>query len=146
VRTKEFLRQQGAEFVEKQADRDQAVAREVLELTGQLGVPVTTDGQEVIVGFDANKLRAMAARNTRAGLGLAVKTHDEGGALVGRVRPDSPAGRAGVEPGDVVIELSGTPIASADDLETVSAKWGRDRPTSMMLQRDGERRTVILYG
>jgi serine protease Do len=121
-------------------------AQEVMQLTGQLGVPVTTDGSEVIVGFDARKLQAMAARNKRRGIGLAVATHQDGGALVGRVRADSPGGRAGVQVGDVVVELSGVPIASADDLEKVASKWPGDRPTSMTVLRDGERVTLIMRG
>ena len=51
-------------------------------------MPVTTDGNEVIAGFDARRLKAMAARNKRPGLGLAVKDHPDGGVLVGRVRQD----------------------------------------------------------
>jgi S1-C subfamily serine protease len=117
-----------------------------MNLTGQLGVPVTTDGQEVVVGFDPSKLQAMAARNKRRGLGLAVATRPEGGVLVGRVRPDSPATRAGVEEGDIVIELSGVPINNADDLERVASQWSGDRPTSITVLRDGERKTIILHG
>lgn len=121
-------------------------AQEIMQLTGQLGVPVTTDGSEVIVGFDQRKLQAMAARNRRRGIGLAVKDHQGGGALVGRVRPDTPGGRAGVQLGDVVVELSGVPIASADDLERVAGQWPGDRPTSMTVLRDGERVTLIMRG
>jgi S1-C subfamily serine protease len=125
---------------------DQSAAQEVWQLTGQLGVPVTTDGQDVIVGFDRAQLQAMAQRNRRRGIGLAVKTNDGGGALVGRVRPDSPAGRAGVQVGDVVEELSGRPVNTADDLEEIAGNWPGDRPTSMTVRRDGERKTIILYG
>lgn len=121
-------------------------AQEIMQLTGQLGVPVTTDGSEVIVGFDQRKLQAMAARNKRRGIGLAVASHQDGGALVGRVRADSPGGRAGVEVGDVVVELSGVPIANADDLEEVAGRWPGDRPTSMTVLRDGERKTLIMRG
>ena len=83
---------------------------------------MTTDGNEVIAGFDARRLQAMAARNKRPGLGLAVKDHPDGGVLVGRVRPDSPGGRAGVQEGDIVDELSGIPIRTADDLEKVASR------------------------
>ena len=117
-----------------------------MNLTGQLGVPVTTDGQEVVVGFDPRKLQAMAARNKRRSLGLAVATRPEGGALVGRVRADSPAARAALQEGDVVIELSGVPINDAGDLERVVSQWSGDRPTSVTVLRDGDRKTIILYG
>jgi S1-C subfamily serine protease len=141
-----LLRQQGADFVERDASIDRAAAQEIMQLTGQMGVPVTTDGKEVIVGFDARRLEAMATRNKKRGIGLAVKTHENGGALVGKVRPDSPAARAGIQVGDVVEELSGVPIKTADDLEQVASKWGGDRPTSLAVRRDGERKTVIMYG
>jgi S1-C subfamily serine protease len=117
-----------------------------MRLTGQLGVPVTTDGQDVVVGFDRPKLQAMAARNKRRGLGLSVATHQDGGALVGRVRADSPAARGGLQEGDIVVELSGVPINNADDLEKVAARWSGDHPTSLTVVRDGERKTIILYG
>jgi putative serine protease PepD len=109
-------------------------------------VPVTTDGKEVIVGFDARRLEAMAARNKRRGLGLRVADRPEGGALVGGVRPDSPGARAGVESGDIIVELSGKPIVTSADLERVAADWSGDRPTSLTLERGGDRKTVILYG
>ena len=68
---------------------------------------------------------------------MAVKDHPDGGVLVGRVRKDSPGGRAGVLEGDVVVELSGVRIANGDDLEQVAAKWGGGSPTSMTVLVDG---------
>lgn len=115
-------------------------------MTGQYGVPVITDGQEVIVGFDQRRLAAMAARHGRPGLGLRVADQAEGpGVLVGGVREDSPTARAGLQEGDVVLELSGVEVHSVDDLEQVARAWTRDRPTSLTYLRDGERRTAILY-
>lgn len=111
-----------------------------------MGVPVTTDGQDVVIGFDPRRLKEMADRNRRRGLGLAVKDHPDGGVLVGRVRPDSPGARGGVEAGDIVVELSGVAIANADDLEKVAANWGGDRPTSLTVLRGGDRKTLILRG
>jgi S1-C subfamily serine protease len=117
-----------------------------MRLTGQLGVPVTTDGADVIVGFDPQRLKAMAARNKRRGLGLRVANAPNGGVLVGGVRGDSPGGRAGVQEGDIVEELSGVPIISTDDLERVASNWAGDRPTSLTVRRGDERKTIILYG
>lgn len=109
-------------------------------------MPVTTDGSDVIVGFDARRLQAMAARNRQRGLGLRVKDYPDGGAIVGSVRPDSPAARAGLQEGDIIQELSGIPVVTAEDLERIASKWTGDRPTSMSVLRDSERSTVILYG
>jgi S1-C subfamily serine protease len=88
----------------------------------------------------------MAARNKRRGLGLRIANHPEGGVLVGGVRPDSPGSRAGIQEGDIIEELSGIPITSADDLEKVASKWQGDRPTSLTLRRGGERKTLIMHG
>ncbi len=145
TRTKEFLRQQGVEFTERDASRDRTAAEEILRLTGQLGVPVTTDGHEVIVGFDPARLTAMANRNKQRGLGLRVANAPDGGVLVGGVRPDSQAARAGVQAGDIVVEMSGIPVRTADDLERIAARWSRQAPTSMTIRRGAEQRSVILY-
>ncbi len=111
-----------------------------------MGVPVIADEQEAIVGFDQPRLARMAERHRKApGLGLRVANAKDGpGALVGSVRPGSPAERAGVLPGDVVVEMSGKPVQSADDLEALARQRPKDRPTSMTVLRQGERKTLIL--
>ena len=86
---------------------DAEAAREMVDRTRQMGVPVIADEQEAIVGFDMPRLQRMAARHRRGGgLGLKVAdARDAPGALVGGVREDSPGARAGVEVGDVIVEL-----------------------------------------
>jgi S1-C subfamily serine protease len=110
-----------------------------------MGVPVIADQQEAIVGFDLPRLQRMAARHRRGpGLGLRVTENKTGpGAYVGSVREGSPGERAGVLPGDVVVELSGRPVASVSDLEQIAARRSPG-PTSMTVERGGERQTLIL--
>ena len=114
--------------------------------TRQMGVPVIADDQEAIVGFDMPRLQRLASRHRKGGgLGLRVTdARDGAGAYVGSVRPDSAAARAGVEAGDIVVELSGRPVASAADLEQIGKQRVAGQPTSLMLLRNGERQTVIL--
>jgi S1-C subfamily serine protease len=141
----EFLRKQGVPFREVDVSRDPQAAQEITRRTGQMGVPVIADSQEAIVGFDLPRLQRMAARHARPGLGLRVKDAEDGsGAYVGSVRPDSPAQRAGVQPGDVVEELSGVPVRSVADLERIGAQRRQGQPTSISVRRNGERRTLIL--
>jgi len=52
-----FLRKQGIEFEVVNVGRDREAAREMIQLSGQRGVPVTVSGDEVVVGFDAKRLR-----------------------------------------------------------------------------------------
>jgi S1-C subfamily serine protease len=142
----EFLRKQGVAYEEVDVSKDPRAAEEIVRRTGQMGVPVITDNQEAIVGFDIARLKRMAARHSRpAGLGLRVKDDpDNSGAYVGSVRPDSPAARAGVVAGDVVVELSGAPVRNAADLERIGAQRAPGQPTSITLKRGTERITLFI--
>lgn len=116
--------------------------------TRQMGVPVIADEQEFIIGFDQPRLARMAARH-RKGPALGMKVTDarsspEGGALVGEVKPGGPAEQAGIQAGDVVVELSGVPIQSVDDLARVGQQWMPGRMTSLVVVREGERKTLFL--
>jgi S1-C subfamily serine protease len=125
---------------------DRQAAQEMVMRTRQMGVPVIADDQEAIVGFDMPRLQRMAARHRKAaGLGLRVTdARERGGAYVGSVRDDSPATRAGVQAGDVIVELSGRQVTCAADLEQIAKQRVLGQPTSLMLLRNGERQTLIL--
>ena len=125
---------------------DEQAAREMVQRTRQMGVPVIADEQEAIVGFDMPRLQRMAARHRRGGgLGLKVADAKDGpGVYVGGVREDSPGQRAGVLAGDTIIELSGRPVASVSDLEQVASRRVPGQPTSITIVRDGDRKTLIL--
>lgn len=60
---KDFLQEKGIEYVEIDVSVDQQKAQEMVEKTGQMGVPVIViakDGQEeVLVGFDQVQLSNM---------------------------------------------------------------------------------------
>jgi len=66
----------------------------------------------------------------------------EGGALVLSVRPDSPAGRAGLQAGDVIVGLDGDSIDELGDLHRDLR--GRDREHELSIVRRGERLTLRL--
>ena len=142
----EFLRKQGVPYQEVDVSQNRPAAEEIIRRTGQMGVPVITDAQEAIVGFVLPRLQRMAARHCqRPGLGLRVKDADDGsGAHVGSVRSGSPAARAGVQPGDIVEELSGSLVRNAADLERIASQRPPGQPTSITMRRGGERRTLIL--
>ena len=125
---------------------DAAAARDMMRRTRLMGVPVIADETEAIVGFDMPRLQRMAARHRRGpGLGLKVTDAKDGpGAYVGGVREGSPGDQAGVHVGDVIIELSGRAVSSVDDLEQIAARRIPGQPTSLAIQRGGERLTVIL--
>jgi len=55
-KTKEYLRDKGVEFDEIDVSSDQEAARDMIEKSGQMGVPQTMIGDEVIVGFDTDSI------------------------------------------------------------------------------------------
>jgi len=108
--------------------------------SGQLGVPVITAGNEVIVGFDQRRLAQVAERyRTAPSLGLRVKDDPGVGVVVGGSRPGSPAERAGAQPSDVVEALDGQPIRTVADLERVAKILPQGRPVLLAVRRGGQR-------
>ncbi|MDI6642739.1 MAG: glutaredoxin family protein [Candidatus Hodarchaeaceae archaeon] len=53
---KEFLVQHGIEFEEVNVQEDRAAAIEMIQKTGQNGVPVLEIGDKIIVGFNREKI------------------------------------------------------------------------------------------
>jgi len=53
---KAFLREKGIEFEDVDVGRDQKRAQEMVEKSGQLGVPVLDINGEIIIGFDRPKI------------------------------------------------------------------------------------------
>jgi serine protease Do len=74
---------------------------------------------------------AGAARRLRASVGLPERE----GLLVRGVDPDGPAGRSGVERGDLIVEAGGTPVARPDDLFDVLTRTGDDQSLMLRLVR-----------
>lgn len=56
VALKEFLKEHHIEFEEIDVSQDQQSAKEMVEKTGQMGVPVIEIDDQVVVGFDREKI------------------------------------------------------------------------------------------
>ncbi|MBW2995547.1 glutaredoxin family protein [Candidatus Woesearchaeota archaeon] len=54
---KEFLKENKIEFEDIDVAANQEAAKEMVEKSGQMGVPVIIVGDEIIVGFDKEKLK-----------------------------------------------------------------------------------------
>src|SRR5262249_38400179 len=129
---KEFLRGRGVPYTEKDVSVDRSAAMEMIRRSGQRGVPVITVDDDVIVGFDRPRLeRAIsrsggtaAATGERVRLGAAIadaarvtRAGTAAGAYVGKVTPGTPADRAGLATGDVIVAVEGRPVRTAADVE-----------------------------
>ncbi|MFI5340754.1 MAG: DegQ family serine endoprotease [Candidatus Methylomirabilales bacterium] len=67
---------------------------------------------------------------------------DAQGALVAEVTPDSPAERAGIRQGDVILRFGGKPVMEVRDLPRLVAETAVGTETDMVIQRDGKTTTV----
>lgn len=56
---KEFLKQNKIEFKDIDVSNDQDAANEMIEKSGQMGVPVTEIDGKIVVGFDKEKLKKL---------------------------------------------------------------------------------------
>jgi glutaredoxin-like YruB-family protein len=53
---KEFLKEKGVEFEEVDVSKDKKALEEMIEKSGQMGVPVVEIDGEIVIGFDKEKI------------------------------------------------------------------------------------------
>jgi serine protease Do len=75
-------------------------------------------------------------------LAKAMKLEERQGALVSEVAKDSPAAKAGLRQGDVIVGFNGQSIKSAHDLPAVVAKTPAGEEVMVTLRRDGKTQKV----
>ena len=146
---KNYLHQRGVPYTEHDVSRDQAAAMEMVRLSGQQGVPVSSIDGQVVVGFNRPAIDQLLAqrqgRPVQLGVSIAKASRiaaQQGlslpaGAYVGRVRAGSPAAAAGLRPGDVIVELAGQPIQGDDDVHRVLARYQRGQTADLGVWREG---------
>ena len=67
-----------------------------------------------------------------------------GGALVGDVSPDSPAAKAGIERGDVIMEINGESVNGPDDLSVRVSRMSPDTVVHLKVFRAGQTRDLTV--
>jgi S1-C subfamily serine protease len=132
----------------------------LVDLTGAVvGIPTLTAtdpglGKADGVGFaissnTAQKIGSQLAEQGRvvdtgrAYLGLQLGSLNGGGVLIVKVERGGPADKAGLKPGDLILEIDGKPVASVDDVSVALAdhKPG-DRVAVKVRHQDGRTETV----
>ena len=73
-----------------------------------------------------------------------LKLPDRQGTLVSQVAEDGPAGQAGVEQGDVIVELDGVPVEDTDDLRNRVATIPPGNDAKLVVLREGKQRTLVV--
>jgi glutaredoxin-like YruB-family protein len=59
--SKEFFAENGVQFTNYDVSKDLEKRQEMIDMTGQMGVPVIRIGDDVVIGFDEEKLRELLA-------------------------------------------------------------------------------------
>jgi glutaredoxin 3 len=151
---KQYLAQRGIPYREVDVAADAQAAAEMVNLSGQRGVPVVVIDGQVVVGFNRPRLDelldARSTRRPRLGLSVAdaatmAQKRGSGpteGAYVGRVSHLSSGDKAGVAEGDVIVALAGQPIRNAADLESVLSGLVPGETVSLVFLRSAERITA----
>jgi len=67
---------------------------------------------------------------------------DEKGALVAQITPDSPAAKAGIKPGDIVIRFDGKEVGEMRRLPRIVAETPIGKKVDMDILRDGKREAL----
>jgi len=75
---------------------------------------------------------------------LAKKWKIETGVLVNEVPDETPASRAGLQAGDVIVTVAGQPVTKVDDVRKLSMMYGVNRPVTLQIVRDKKTRTITV--
>ena len=105
------------------------------------------------VALDVGKQLQQTGKVTRGRLGVQIqpltpelaksfKLNDVKGVLVAAVEPGSPAAKAGLQSGDVILGFEGKPVQSANELPRVVAASKPGTTVTLDVWRDGSRRQV----
>ncbi|MDD1678540.1 MAG: FAD-dependent oxidoreductase [Methanomicrobiales archaeon] len=65
--TKAFLEKHGIKYVDIDVGSDKDAVKKMIDVSGQFGVPVTVWGDEVVVGFDSEKLHDLVGKEAGGG-------------------------------------------------------------------------------
>jgi S1-C subfamily serine protease len=133
--------------VEKNVALDHQAAMEMIQISGQQGVPVITVDGQVVIGFNQPRLAQLLQQaKPKLGASIAdaasqVQKHPgipSSGAYVGQMRPGSPAERAGLRSGDVITALGGQAVQCAADVHRLISRMPKNRDIPLTYVRDGQ--------
>lgn len=80
--------------------------------------------------------------STRAARQLGLEKPE--GALVAEVAANSPASKAGIEPGDVILAFNGQSVATVDDIRSYMLRAKVDQTVRLTIWRDNKKQTISL--
>ncbi len=126
----------------------------------EVAMKVIREGAELPLQVKVGELKeeqlaAMAPSSAKSKLGIDIQQlnpalarkfgiKDDKGVVITGVEPDSPGEAAGLQPGDLILEIDRTKVATVNQARRALEKTRPDEPTVVLVKRDGETRYVVI--
>src|SRR4030095_1836876 len=92
--------------------------------------------------FSAMLFMALPALAQGTGwIGLSIEDQKENGAIISRVQPNSPAEKAGLKEGDIILEFNKESVVGAQQLTRLVRETPVGRTVSVRVRREGREQT-----
>jgi len=128
------------------------------EINKEVEMTVLRDGRELILNtaiLEAKKIEAKSKNDLFRNLGLVVKNlnsrlslklgyDDEKGVIITNVQKGSPASKAGLTKGDLIVEVQHKPVANIDELYQAILKIQNEEDVLMFIKRSGKSSKFIV--
>jgi beta-lactamase regulating signal transducer with metallopeptidase domain len=95
-------------------------------------------------GKEARGYLGVLIQEVTPALAKAFKLDQARGALIGDMKEDGPAARAGLAKGDIIIELNGEQVTRSSELILKISQMAAGSPVRLKIFRDGNEREVVL--
>jgi serine protease Do len=143
----QIARQQDEQAVFSDADEPeesgQAVVIENQEPTRIEVMPkAETDDLNILVGDDGSSWLGVETHEVTADRAKELKLSAERGVVLGKIVPDSPAGKAGLKENDVVTEINGQRVEGAAQFRRMIHEIPAGRTVQLSVWRDGRTQTI----
>jgi Do/DeqQ family serine protease len=83
-------------------------------------------------------------QNITPDLATALKLSKTNGALIGNVDPDGPAAKAGLQSGDVIVQVNGKPVEDSRELRLMMSEMAPGSQINLRVLHDGQGRDVTV--
>ena len=93
---------------------------------------------------DGDGARKEAVRGNRARLGIYPDQNSEGGVGIRQVLPESPAAKAGLKDGDLILMIGESKIEGLQDLMTTLGKCKPGQSVKIKVRREGKETTITV--
>lgn len=148
---KQYLNERNISYEEFNVALDREAAEQMLNLTGQMGVPVIVVNNEVIIGFNRTKLDQLLggggnSQKITLGISIADASHiiqlpgssTRHGVYVGSVKPKSYGDALGLRSGDIIIGINHSSVDNVSEFETALSSLKTGDRLSITFIRAGE--------